>query len=86
METEKRRTKLALSSKLLILSFILLLVDFVLYKLFGEPYKGGYSFGRSFFTAISILTLVSFLIFWIALVAERISSSKKKDKENEDSA
>jgi ABC-type transport system involved in Fe-S cluster assembly fused permease/ATPase subunit len=85
METEKRRTKLALSSKLLILSFILLLVDFVLYKLFGEPYKGGYSFGRSLFTAISILTLVSFLAFWIALIAERISS-KKKNKKNENSA
>ena len=77
METKK---SLSLSGKLLALSFILLFIDFALYKLFGEPLEKYHSFGWYLFLVITISCGLSFISFFCLLFSE-MKSSKKESKE-----
>ena len=82
METEEKLIRMSLSQKLLALFFILLVIDFALYVIFGQSYHGDYSLGRSIFVVMSIVAAFVFVAFLIALIAEFVSSYKKKDKNN----
>jgi len=77
METKKR----SLSQKLLALSFMLLILDLILYKFFGEPLEKYHSFGWYLFLVTTIFCSLYFATFLIALGCEFVSASKKKRKE-----
>lgn len=77
METKKS----SLSQKLLVSSFILLFLNFVLYKVFGEPVERYHSFGWYLFLIITILCSLSFAAFWIVFIVEMRSVSKKEIQE-----
>lgn len=72
-----------LSKKLAIIFFVSLIIDFVLFKIFGEPYKGGYSFGHSLFTAWSIITLLAFLAMICSFIADIIYFCKKRGERSD---
>ncbi len=72
-----------LSKKLAIIFLALLIIDFILFKIFGEPYKGGYSFGHSLFTAWSIITLLAFLGMIGSFIADLIYSCKKRGERSD---
>jgi len=77
---ETKKSNWNLSQKLLALSFILLLVAFVFYKIFGEPPQKYHSLGWYVFLITTLLCGLSFMGFWIAFIAEMIASNKKKHK------
>jgi hypothetical protein len=60
--------------------FVLLFIDFILYKIFGEVHNGRDSIGWYLFAGTSILCCLSFALFSVAFVCELIASNTKKPR------
>jgi hypothetical protein len=60
--------------------FVLLLIDFIFYKIFGETHNDKDSLGWYLFVGTSFLCALSFALFLVAFVCEFITANTKEPR------
>lgn len=60
--------------------FVLLLIDFIFYKIFGETHNGKDSLGWYLFVGTSFLCALSFALFLVAFVCGFITANTKEPR------
>ena len=87
MKTKEKRSDWYLTKRVSIIFVLLLILDFSLLKIFGEPYKGGYSIWMSIYKVTSLLLILSLAcLATVAFYETARHFLRKENKEDENSA